>query len=61
MDRLAFRTILMEYAIKRRVKNEHFLSNVSILSNMTNHERAIVADALVPVHFEYGDIIIRQG
>ena len=61
MDRIAFRSILMQSAIKRREKYEHFLSNVSILSNLTNHERAIIADALETVHFEDGDVIIRQG
>lgn len=61
MDGPAFRVILMDYAIKRRQKYEHFLQAVSVLSTLTRPERSIIADALEAVYFEDGDVIIRQG
>ena len=38
-----------------------FLSKVPILENLSKAERDIVADALVPVTFKKGDVIMSQG
>lgn len=38
-----------------------FLTKVPILENLTETERDIVADALEPVTFKKGDIIMKQG
>ena len=38
-----------------------FLTKVPILDNLTEAERDIVADALEPVTFKKGDIIMKQG
>ena len=38
-----------------------FLTRVAILDNLTEAERDIVADALEPVTFKKGDIIMKQG
>jgi cAMP-dependent protein kinase regulator len=61
MDRLAFRTILMEYSIRKRQMYEQFLENVPILASLMPYERATVADALELCKFEDGDVIIKQG
>jgi len=61
MDRVAFRTILMEYSIRKRQMYEQFLEAVPLLASLTPYERATVADALEPCKFEDGDVIIRQG
>ena len=39
----------------------NFLSKIPILENLTHEERYIVADALEPVTFKNGEIIIQQG
>eukprot|EP01118_Nematostelium_gracile_P008769 TRINITY_DN2912_c0_g1_i1.p1 TRINITY_DN2912_c0_g1~~TRINITY_DN2912_c0_g1_i1.p1 ORF type:complete len:536 (-),score=144.87 TRINITY_DN2912_c0_g1_i1:87-1694(-) len=61
MDRTAFRSILMNYTIRKRTEHENFLQNVPILSSLNPYERAIIADALEAFHFDHGDVIIRQG
>jgi CRP-like cAMP-binding protein len=61
MDRIAFRTILMEHSIRKRQLYEKFLENVPLLAALTPYERATVADALEGFKFEDGDVIIRQG
>lgn len=42
-------------------KIKSLVSKVPILENLTEAERHIVADALVPVTFKKGDIIMKQG
>ena len=39
----------------------NFLAKVPILENLSVAERHIVADALEPVTFKKGDVIMRQG
>eukprot|EP01102_Stenamoeba_stenopodia_P020656 TRINITY_DN813_c0_g1_i1.p1 TRINITY_DN813_c0_g1~~TRINITY_DN813_c0_g1_i1.p1 ORF type:complete len:460 (-),score=93.64 TRINITY_DN813_c0_g1_i1:280-1659(-) len=40
---------------------EPFLNEVPILASLTPEERKQVADALVPVEFQPGDVIVKQG
>ena len=39
----------------------NFLSKVKMLENLSEVERGIVADALEPVTFKKGDVIMQQG
>ncbi|ESO10754.1 hypothetical protein HELRODRAFT_72321 [Helobdella robusta] len=61
IDRDSYRRILMGSTIRKRKMYEEFLSKVSILENLDKWERLTVADALEPVQFEDGAVIVRQG
>jgi cAMP-dependent protein kinase regulator len=52
---------MMETTIKKRNIHKGFLQNVSILEALSENERLQVADALKPVEFKDGEIIIKQG
>ncbi len=47
--------------IKKRKMYEDFLSKVDILESLDTWERATVADALEPVNFPAGQVVIKQG
>jgi len=61
MDRIAFRTILMQYAKRKRELYEKFLEKVPLLKDLSSYQRATIADALEPANFQEGDVIIKQG
>lgn len=61
IDRDTYRRILMGSTIRKRKMYEEFLSKVSILESLDKWERLTVADALEPVTFNDGDIIVEQG
>eukprot|EP01127_Copromyxa_protea_P022670 TRINITY_DN826_c0_g1_i1.p1 TRINITY_DN826_c0_g1~~TRINITY_DN826_c0_g1_i1.p1 ORF type:complete len:606 (+),score=159.16 TRINITY_DN826_c0_g1_i1:419-2236(+) len=61
MDRQTFRHILMVEGIRRRELYEGFLQEVPLLSSLLPYERSKVADALEPVTFKAGDVIIKEG
>jgi len=61
IDGHTYRKILMANTIRKRKLYESFLKNVSILEELDNWERLIVADALESVTFQDQDIVVRQG
>ncbi|KAF7407117.1 hypothetical protein HZH66_001654 [Vespula vulgaris] len=61
IDRDSYRRILMGSTIRKRKMYEEFLSRVSILESLDKWERLTVADALEPVAFDDGEMIVRQG
>lgn len=61
LDRVTFRTILMENTSSKRKMYESFLSEVSLLRSLELYERHKIADALESVYFEDGQEIIKQG
>ncbi|VDP77973.1 unnamed protein product [Echinostoma caproni] len=61
IDRDSYRRILMGSTIRRRKMYQEFLSRVPILDNLDQWERLTVADALEPVRFEDGEVVVRQG
>jgi len=61
VDRVTFKFILMDTTVKQRNLYNGFLSNVSILSTLTEYERMIIADALEPQEYDDGAVIIKQG
>ncbi|KAK6187744.1 hypothetical protein SNE40_005701 [Patella caerulea] len=61
IDRDSYRRILMGSTIRKRKMYEEFLTKVSILENLDKWERLTVSDALEPVQFEEGQVIVQQG
>jgi len=60
LDRESFNHIVKDAAVKRRTKYDTFLSQVSLISNISPYERSQIADALVQETFKKGDSIVRQ-
>jgi cAMP-dependent protein kinase regulator len=61
LDRDTYRRILLKTMSEKRQTYESFLEQVPILSTLTLYERAKISDALQPVSFRDGDVIIREG
>jgi len=61
LDRVTFKRILMDAAFQRRRMYEQFLNSVPLLSNLTEYERAKIADALETTSYQAGEIIIKEG
>lgn len=61
IDRDTYRRILMGSTIRKRKMYEEFLSKVSILDSLDKWERLTIADALVPITFPDGHIVVEQG
>lgn len=61
LDRVTFRTILMEHTSKKRRMYEKFLSEVPILVSLEGHERSKIADALEERIYEEGEDVVREG
>jgi cAMP-dependent protein kinase regulator len=61
LDRVTFRTILMENTSQKRRMYESFLSEVVLLKSLESYERHKIADALESVYFQDGQEIIKQG
>lgn len=61
LDRITFRTIILNAAHRRRTMYEQFLSTVTLLSSLSPTERSKIADALVSQAYEDGAPVVRQG
>jgi cAMP-dependent protein kinase regulator len=61
LDRITFRTILMEHTSRKRRMYESFLEEVPLLKSLKPYERHKIADALESVYFEEGQTVIQQG
>jgi cAMP-dependent protein kinase regulator len=61
IDRDTYRRILMGSTIRKRKMYKELLSKVSVLESLDDWERLTVADALVPMQFNDGDVIVEQG
>lgn len=61
LDRVTFRTILMEHTHKKRRMYEQFLAEVPILVSLEGHERSKIADALEERVYEEGEDVVREG
>lgn len=61
LDRITFRSILMENTARKRRMYERFLEEVPIFKSLEVYERHKIADALEPVQFNDEEIVIRQG
>ncbi|KAG2234149.1 hypothetical protein INT48_002312 [Thamnidium elegans] len=61
LDRVTFRTILMENTSRKRKMYESFLEEVALLKSLEDYERHKIADALESVYFNDGEHIVLQG
>jgi cAMP-dependent protein kinase regulator len=61
LDRVTFRRILMDSTYERRRMYEKFLSEVLILTTLSDYERSKIADALETQKFSAGSQIIKEG
>jgi len=61
LDRDTYRRILMGSTMRKRKMYDELLSKVKILEDLDKWERLTVADALEPVTFPEGTIIVEQG
>jgi CRP-like cAMP-binding protein len=61
LDRITFRTILMENTSRKRRMYETFLSEVVLLKSLESYEQHKIADALESVYFEDGQEVVKQG
>ncbi|KAM0749266.1 camp-dependent protein kinase regulatory subunit [Meredithblackwellia eburnea MCA 4105] len=61
LDRVTFRSILMEHTSRKRKMYESFLSEVPILKDLNPKERAKIADALEEKVYEEGEKVIVEG
>uniref|UniRef100_A0A6A7G8V8 Camp-dependent protein kinase regulatory subunit n=1 Tax=Hirondellea gigas TaxID=1518452 RepID=A0A6A7G8V8_9CRUS len=61
IDRLTFRSNVMQSLSSKRARYEEFLKDVAVLSSLDKYERAIVADALTEVEYQDGEYILTKG
>ncbi|KAI8093422.1 cAMP dependent protein kinase regulatory subunit [Halteromyces radiatus] len=61
LDRVAFRMILMENTARKRRMYDQFLSEVPIFKSLEPYERHKIADALEPLQFENGQVVIKEN
>ncbi|KAN0064209.1 hypothetical protein ACQY0O_003376 [Thecaphora frezii] len=61
LDRITFRSILMETNSRRRALYEKFLKDVPLFEHLSAAERAKVSDSLEPRDYPIGERIIAQG
>ncbi|ORY84101.1 cyclic nucleotide-binding-like protein [Leucosporidium creatinivorum] len=61
LDRVTFRSILMEHTSRKRKMYENFLAEVPILASLNTKERAKIADALEEKVYEEGESVVVEG
>ncbi|KAI8077983.1 cyclic nucleotide-binding-like protein [Gilbertella persicaria] len=61
LDRVSFRSILMENNAQKRNMHEKFMQDVPLFKSLELAEMHKIADALEPVWFRDGDVVLRQG
>lgn len=61
LDRVTFRTILMENTSRKRRMYESFLEEVPLLKSLEPYERHKIADALESVYFDNGQPVVTEG
>jgi CRP-like cAMP-binding protein len=61
LDRVTFRSILMENTARKRRMYERFLEEVPIFKSLEVYERHKIADALDTVQFNENEVVIHEG
>lgn len=61
LDRVTFRSILVEHTSRKRKMYEAFLGEVSILQELNAKERAKIADALEEKVYDEGEQVVVEG
>ena len=61
VDRITFRTIILNSAHRRRTMYESFLAQVPLLAGVSMEERSKIADALTSRVVQDGEEVVREG
>lgn len=61
LDRNTYKRLVMQIAVKRRVLYSELVGNLDFLQGMSEYEKGTLADALSPVTFQPGSLIVRRG
>jgi cAMP-dependent protein kinase regulator len=61
LDRISFKILAMQTAMARRDEYQGFLSEVPLLSSLSDYEKMTIADALEEQSFEDGAVICEEG
>ncbi|KAI8647583.1 cAMP dependent protein kinase regulatory subunit [Parasitella parasitica] len=61
LDRVSFRSILMDHNSKKRLMHEEFLKGVPLFQSLELAEMHKIADALEPVSFHDKEVVLNQG
>ncbi|KAF0685071.1 Aste57867_22999 [Aphanomyces stellatus] len=61
LDRVTFKKVLMDTTLKQRKLYDAFVEEVPILSELSRYERLTLVDALKPIFFEEGQVILEEG
>lgn len=61
VDRYTFKATLMEATLSKRARYEKFLDQVPILETLYKYEKLTIADALVAVSYNEGDVVVDEG
>jgi cAMP-dependent protein kinase regulator len=61
VDRVTFRNIITSIAFQKRKLYRNFLKTVPILASLRAPEVTKICDALEPITYEEGDVVIEQG
>eukprot|EP01018_Ginkgo_biloba_P001311 Gb_24658 [translate_table: standard] len=61
VDRITFRTIIMNTTMEKRDLYENFLQDVPLLKTLDRYERSAIADVLEAEYFDQGEDIIVEG
>eukprot|EP00308_Calcidiscus_leptoporus_P008285 CAMPEP_0119357114 /NCGR_PEP_ID=MMETSP1334-20130426/5566_1 /TAXON_ID=127549 /ORGANISM="Calcidiscus leptoporus, Strain RCC1130" /LENGTH=889 /DNA_ID=CAMNT_0007371295 /DNA_START=176 /DNA_END=2845 /DNA_ORIENTATION=+ len=61
LDRVSFRSIVLEANTKKATMYDSFLSNVQLLEPLTKNQRSRMVDALEEVSYKSGERIIQEG
>ncbi|OBZ86427.1 cAMP-dependent protein kinase regulatory subunit [Choanephora cucurbitarum] len=61
LDRVTFRSILMENTARKRRMYERFLEEVPIFKSLEIYERHKIADALESIQYNDQEVVMREG
>ena len=61
LDQVTFKQIVVNSNLDRYERQIEFLKNVKILSSLDEDERRICASSLKRIHYNAGQVIVRQG
>ncbi|CEP14413.1 hypothetical protein [Parasitella parasitica] len=61
LDRVSFRSILMDHNSKKRLMHEEFLKGVLLFQSLELSEIHKIADALEPISFHDKQVVLKQG
>jgi cAMP-dependent protein kinase regulator len=61
LDRMTFKMIMQDSAVRQTDKYNGFIEKVPLLSGLSAYEKLQLADSLRPAYYDSDDLIIREG